>query len=113
MSKPVIMIVDDEIANIEIMGAVLGEDYEICFSRSGEDALRVVQRVTPDLILLDIVMPGLDGYEVCRKLKDDPATADITRPAVLISKTAFSMETCRIYPQLLQFQSITEKCSLG
>ncbi|MGR3554885.1 diguanylate cyclase [Paracoccus sp. (in: a-proteobacteria)] len=77
MSKPVIMIVDDEIANIEIMGAVLGEDYEICFSRSGEDALRVVQRVTPDLILLDIVMPGLDGYEVCRKLKDDPATADI------------------------------------
>lgn len=77
MNKPVIMIVDDEIANIETMGAVLDDDYEVCFSRSGEDALRVVRLAAPDLILLDIVMPGMDGYEVCRRLKDDPSLSDI------------------------------------
>lgn len=72
MTKPVILIVDDEISNIEIMGAVLEDDYEICFARTGEEALASVQTSVPDLILLDIVMPGMDGYAVCRQLKQDP-----------------------------------------
>lgn len=77
MTKPVILIVDDEISNIEMIGAVLEDDYEICFSRSGEDALQTVHTAAPDLILLDIVMPGLNGYEVCRRLKSDPALVDV------------------------------------
>lgn len=77
MSRPVIMIVDDEIANIEMMAAVLEDDYEICFARSGPDALQVAMNARPDLILLDIVMPGMDGHAVCRQLKRDPVLCAI------------------------------------
>lgn len=77
MNKPIIMIVDDEISNIEMMGAILEDEYEICFARSGEEALQNVRETGPDLILLDVVMPGLDGYEVCRRLKGDARLADI------------------------------------
>lgn len=77
MKRPIILIVDDEISNIEIMGAVLEEQYEICFARSGEEALAMVQAFSPDLILLDIVMPGMDGYAVCRHLKQDPDLSQV------------------------------------
>lgn len=77
MTKPVILIVDDEISNIEIMAAVLKEDYEICFARSGEEALAIIHASAPDLILLDIVMPGMDGYAVCSHLKQDPRFSDV------------------------------------
>lgn len=77
MSKPIIMIVDDEVSNIEMIGAVLEDSYEICFARSGEDALRLAETARPDLILLDIVMPGMDGYEVCRRLKDAASLAEV------------------------------------
>lgn len=75
--KPVIMIVDDEIANIEMIGAMLEDDYEILFARSGEQAINVARQSELDLILLDVVMPGLDGYETCRRMKQDPDIADI------------------------------------
>lgn len=77
MTRPVIMIVDDEIANIEMMAAVLEDDYEICFARSGAAVPAVAMDARPDLILLDIVMPGMDGYAVCRRLKRDPVLCDI------------------------------------
>jgi diguanylate cyclase (GGDEF)-like protein len=77
MSKATILIVDDEISNIEIMNAVLEDDYEICFSTSGQQALDTARATPPDLILLDVLMPGIDGFEVCRQIKDDPALADI------------------------------------
>lgn len=76
-AKPVIMVVDDEIANIELIAAVLEEDYEIVFARSGEQAIDVARKFVPDLILLDVVMPGLDGYETCRRIKQDPGLADV------------------------------------
>ena len=77
MSRPVIMIVDDEISNIEMMAAVLEDDYEICFARSGPDALQVAMDARPDLILLDIIMPDMDGHAVCRQLKKDPVLCAI------------------------------------
>ncbi|RJE81257.1 diguanylate cyclase [Paracoccus sp. JM45] len=77
MTKPVIMIVDDEISNIEMMAAVLEDDYEICFSRSGTEAMQIAHAASPDLILLDIVMPEMDGYELCRQLKLDPILRDV------------------------------------
>ncbi len=77
MSKATILIVDDDLANIEIMNAVLEDEYDVCFASSGEDALEVARAVQPDLVLLDVVMPGIDGFEACRKLKTDPLLADV------------------------------------
>ena len=64
-----ILIVDDAPENIRILGASLGDDYEISFATGGEEALRQAEESPPDLILLDVQMPDLDGYEVCRRLK--------------------------------------------
>ena len=75
--KPVILIVDDEVSNIEIMSCLLEPEYEVCFAKSGIHALEIAGALGPDLILLDIVMPGLDGYEVCRRLKLDDALVDV------------------------------------
>lgn len=77
MEKAVILIVDDEISNIEIMNAVLEDDYEVCFATSGEEALDIVRKAPPDLILLDILLPGIDGFGVCQAIKNDTALADI------------------------------------
>lgn len=76
-SRPIVMIVDDEIANIELIGAMLEDDYEILFARSGEQAIEIARRSSLDLILLDVMMPGLNGYETCRRLKQDPGLANV------------------------------------
>ncbi|MET0238255.1 MAG: response regulator, partial [Sphingobium sp.] len=75
--RAVILIVDDEISNIEIMNATLEESYEICFATSGEQALETARSILPDLILLDVLMPGLNGFDVCRALKQDKLLADV------------------------------------
>ena len=72
-----VLVVDDEISNIQILSAALGDEHEICFANSGEEALEIARTELPDLILLDVLMPGMDGYEVCRQLKCESATADI------------------------------------
>lgn len=76
-AKPVVLIVDDDISNIEIMSCLLEPEYEVCFAKSGTDALEIAGAVAPDLILLDIVMPGMDGYELCRRLKLDETLTDV------------------------------------
>lgn len=75
--RSLILIVDDDVVNIEVLNAVLEDDYEICFATSGEEAIRIALALLPDLILLDVLMPGIDGYEVCRRLKEDPLVADV------------------------------------
>jgi diguanylate cyclase (GGDEF)-like protein len=77
MKRPTILVVDDEISNIEIMHAILEEDYEICFAMSGQEALTTIRKSQPDLVLLDIVLPDLSGFEVCEAIKGDPQLADI------------------------------------
>lgn len=73
-----ILIVDDVPANLELLSNILFlEDYEISFANDGQQALEAVSYQAPDLILLDISMPGMDGYEVCRRLKADDKTKDI------------------------------------
>ena len=76
-AKPVVLIVDDDISNIEIMSCLLEPEYEVCFAKSGADTLEIAGAVAPDLILLDIVMPGMDGYELCRRLKLDETLTDV------------------------------------
>ena len=76
-NRAVILIVDDEVTNIEIMNAVLEDTYEICFATSGEQAIEVARTVLPDLILLDVMMPGIDGYGVCERIKSERLLADV------------------------------------
>ncbi|ODT22481.1 MAG: diguanylate cyclase response regulator [Kaistia sp. SCN 65-12] len=75
--RPSILIVDDEVSNIEILSAVLEEDHDIYFATSGDEAITTARAALPDLILLDVLMPGTDGYEVCAALKADPLLADV------------------------------------
>lgn len=81
--RQTILIIDDTPINIRILSELLMEDYEILFSTSGADGLQRAQADRPDLILLDIMMPGMDGYEVCRRLKADPATEAI--PVIFVT----------------------------
>ena len=73
-----VLIVDDTPENIQVLGSLLREsDYNINVATSGKQALDALERVHPDLVLLDIMMPDMDGYEVCRRMKENPKTADI------------------------------------
>ena len=72
-----VLLVDDDPANLVLLRQALdGRGYRLLVATSGEDALRVAQRSRPSLVLLDVLMPGMDGFEACRRLRADPATAD-------------------------------------
>jgi CheY-like chemotaxis protein len=74
-----ILLVDDNPTNLQIlMGTLEGRGYNLLIAKNGESALTIVRKARPDLILLDIMMPGMDGYEVCRQLKADPTSQTIT-----------------------------------
>ncbi|CAK0763318.1 two-component system, HptB-dependent secretion and biofilm response regulator [Gammaproteobacteria bacterium] len=83
-NRPKILIVDDVVENIQILVEGLRDDYRIVPALSGEKALAIVEiSPRPDLILLDVMMPHMDGFEVCRRLKCNPNTADI--PIIFIT----------------------------
>lgn len=74
----IILIVDDNVENIKVLGISLkNSGYELMLAQNGYEALECIKEVKPDLILLDIMMPGINGYEVCKILKDDVSTKDI------------------------------------
>lgn len=75
--RPLVLVVDDEPMNLAIIEAALDDLHDLCFAASGEEALEVARQRLPDLILLDVMMPGMDGYEACRKLKQDALLADV------------------------------------
>ncbi len=77
-NRGVVMIVDDVESEIDILVDILHKEYEVCVAMDGESALEAAAEVGPDLILLDVLMPGMDGYEVCRRLKQNPKTMDIS-----------------------------------
>src|SRR5262245_7511076 len=72
-----VLLVDDARTNLDILVAGLTGDYKLGVAMDGTTALQLATRTPPDLVLLDIVMPGLDGYEVCRRLREMPETADV------------------------------------
>ena len=76
-TKPVILAVDDTPENLDVVKGILAKDYTVKAAINGQMALKIVEKSPPDLILLDIMMPGLSGYEVCEQLKSNPETADI------------------------------------
>ncbi|MFU8787891.1 MAG: diguanylate cyclase [Methylobacter sp.] len=75
--SPMILIVDDVPTNVQILAESLNSQYQIKVATNGIDALDIAQREQPDLILLDVMMPEVDGYEVCRRLKDSSRTQKI------------------------------------
>jgi sigma-B regulation protein RsbU (phosphoserine phosphatase) len=82
--KPLILIVDDVPKNLQVLGNILQKKVcDIAMATSGMQALKIIADVLPDLILLDIMMPGMDGLDVCKQLKDSPETKDI--PVIFIT----------------------------
>jgi adenylate cyclase len=81
---PLILVVDDLAPNVRLLEAVLSpKGFRVATASSGQEALDVLGKQHPDLVLLDIVMPGMDGYEVCRRIREDPGTAFL--PVIMIT----------------------------
>lgn len=78
-----VLIVDDEPLNLKVLKQVLQADYRLSFAKNGTDALTLVQKERPNLILLDVMMPGMTGFEVCRRLKSSPDTKNI--PVIFVT----------------------------
>lgn len=76
-SKPSLLLVDDEPANLRVMKQILQNDYRLIFAKNGQEAVRLTEQKKPNLVLLDIMMPGMTGLEVCQKLKENLETASI------------------------------------
>lgn len=81
--QPRILVVDDRLTNIELIADIFGEEYEVLFATEGEKALEIAATENPGVILLDVMMPGMDGYEVCRRLKANHRTEEI--PVIFIT----------------------------
>ena len=90
-----VLVVDDTPENIDVLVGILKQHYKVKAAPSGEKALKSSKKKPPDLILLDIMMPEMDGYEVCQKLKSDPGTAGI--PVVFLSGEQDSSSQSKAY----------------
>lgn len=78
-----ILIVDDEPTNLKVLKMILQDEYRLMFAKSGEEALALAETEQPALILLDVMMPGMCGFDVCRLLKTEPSTAHV--PVIFIT----------------------------
>jgi putative two-component system response regulator len=76
-ARQTVLIVDDTPDNITLLSMLLKDKYNTKVAKDGATALQIAETSTVDLVLLDVMMPGMDGYETCRRLKQNPATADI------------------------------------
>ncbi len=81
--RQTILVVDDAPENIDVLTGILSDNYRVKAAINGEKALKIAEKSPPDLILLDIMMPKMDGYEVCRALKQDPRTRKI--PVIFVT----------------------------
>ncbi|MCK9167403.1 MAG: response regulator [Bacteroidales bacterium] len=83
-TKATLLLVDDNTKNLQLLGSVLHENgYQVALAKDGSTALNSVKKVKPDLILLDVMMPDMDGFEVCRRLKEEEETAHI--PVIFVT----------------------------
>jgi len=89
-----VLVVDDILPNVKLLEAKLSSEYyDVLTATSGEEALRRVEQDSPDIILLDVMMPGMDGFEVCKKIKTNPAHAHI--PVVMVTALTDSEDRVR------------------
>lgn len=84
------LIVDDEMSNREMLEAIFVNDYQLMQVESGESALEVIPEFMPDIILLDVMMTGIDGYEVCKRIRDNHDYASMV--VVMVSARAFESD---------------------
>lgn len=82
-TRQVLLLVDDEPANLHVLKHILQDDYRLLFARDGQRALELARTERPQLILLDVMMPGMTGHEVCAQLKSDPQTSEI--PVIFVT----------------------------
>jgi putative two-component system response regulator len=87
-----VLVVDDVPANLQLISELLRELYHVRIATSGAQALKIVDRTIPDLILLDVMMPEMDGYEVCRRLQQNPQTRDV--PVMFLSARIQHEDEC-------------------
>jgi putative two-component system response regulator len=83
MNRPLILAVDDEASNLQLLRQILQDHYRLLFAKDGARALELARQERPDLVLLDVMMPGMSGYEVCAALKAHPVTAAI--PVIFVT----------------------------
>lgn len=84
MAKQKIMVVEDEESLLKLESILLtSRGYQVCSMRNGKDALECMEKEKPDLVLLDVMLPEVDGFEVCRQIKENPLTRHI--PVVLLT----------------------------
>ena len=96
VEKSLILIVDDTPKNLQVLGSILRDSgYKVAVAQSGELALEFVQKRLPECILLDVMMPGIDGFETCRRLKADYATRDV--PVLFITAVVETSEKVRAF----------------
>ncbi len=82
--KPVVLVVDDNIQNLELILAYLEDiDCQTLSAEGGQEALKIIHETPPDLVLLDVMMPKISGFEVCKKIKNNPQTEDI--PVIMVT----------------------------
>lgn len=81
--RPTVLVIDDEPFNLSLMDGVLSNNYDILKASNGPEALEMAFANPPDLILVDVMMPVMDGFEVCRRLKENPATMHV--PVIFIT----------------------------
>jgi two-component system response regulator RpaA len=77
MSTNILVIEDDEIVARVIERSLRGEEFKVTIANSGVDGLKMARRAVPDLVILDVIMPGMDGYTVCREMRNDPLLMDV------------------------------------
>ena len=88
-----VLVVDDVKANIDVLVEALRDEYKLSVALDGERALAAIEKAPPDLVLLDIVMPGIDGYEVCRRLRASEATREL--PVMFLSSLEDAKDKAR------------------
>ncbi|HEX8905406.1 MAG TPA: response regulator [Longimicrobiaceae bacterium] len=89
-SKGTILVVDDNPDNVEILRAFLeSRGYAVAVASEGREALAQMEQVRPELVLLDVMMPGMDGWQVCRTIKNHPELGAVTRVVMVTAKGAF------------------------
>ncbi|MDN6860032.1 two-component system response regulator [Pseudomonas sp. CAN2814] len=81
--RPCLLLVDDEATNLQVLRHILQDDYRLLFAKDGDKALELANRERPDLVLLDVMMPGMTGFEVCQRFKAEQATRGI--PVIFVT----------------------------
>ena len=84
--RPTLLIVDDEPTNLQVLRQILQADHRLLFARDGHKALELARSEHPNLILMDVMMPGMTGHDACKALKADPLTRDI--PVIFVTALA-------------------------